>query len=79
MRSVALVYRAFLRRLRPSFFTFEIALDSSRRALSPYTVFGSCRWLEQKHEVAVLVREFRCAGHTAGRGAGPAGGAPGGG
>ncbi|KZV55635.1 hypothetical protein F511_27315 [Dorcoceras hygrometricum] len=28
----------------------------------PTTFFGSCRGLERKHEVAVLVREFCCAG-----------------
>ncbi|KZV37016.1 TMV resistance protein N-like [Dorcoceras hygrometricum] len=33
-----------------------VALDSSREALSSYTIFGSCRGLERKHEVAVLVR-----------------------
>ncbi|KZV39815.1 hypothetical protein F511_27833 [Dorcoceras hygrometricum] len=53
---------ANFRRFRPSFFTFEVALESSRKALSSHTNFGGCRWLEQKHEVAIFVRVFRCSG-----------------
>ncbi|KZV32533.1 galacturonokinase [Dorcoceras hygrometricum] len=49
-------------RFRPPFVTIEVALDSSRKALSSHTNFGGCRWLEQKHEVAVFVRVFRCSG-----------------
>ncbi|KZV51321.1 hypothetical protein F511_07512 [Dorcoceras hygrometricum] len=45
---------AISRRFRPLFFTFEVALDSSREALSFHTTCGGCRWLEQKHEVAVF-------------------------
>ncbi|KZV58625.1 hypothetical protein F511_05754, partial [Dorcoceras hygrometricum] len=44
------------RRFRLLFWTVEVALDSSRRALSPYTFCRGCCWLEQKHEVAVRVR-----------------------
>ncbi|KZV46282.1 far upstream element-binding protein 2-like [Dorcoceras hygrometricum] len=47
------------RRFRPPFFTFEVAWDSYRGALSLYTTFGGCRWLEQKHEVAAFIRAFR--------------------
>ncbi|KZV58138.1 hypothetical protein F511_35436 [Dorcoceras hygrometricum] len=50
------------RRFRWLFCSCEVALDSSREALSSYTIFGSFRGLERKHEVAVLVREFCCAG-----------------
>ncbi|KZV35835.1 F-box family protein [Dorcoceras hygrometricum] len=42
------------RRFRPPFFTIELALDSSREALSPYTHFGGCCWLEQKIEATVI-------------------------
>ncbi|KZV19613.1 AMP deaminase [Dorcoceras hygrometricum] len=41
-------------RFRSPFFTFEVALDSSRRDLSSYTALGGYRWLEQKYEVAVV-------------------------
>ncbi|KZV33761.1 hypothetical protein F511_30753 [Dorcoceras hygrometricum] len=40
---------------------FAVALDSSREALSLFTSFRSCNWLVEEREVAVLVREFRCA------------------
>ncbi|KZV20702.1 mitogen-activated protein kinase kinase kinase 1-like [Dorcoceras hygrometricum] len=49
------------RRFRPPFVTIEVALDSSQKALSSHTNFGGCRWLEQKHEVAVFVRVFCCS------------------
>ncbi|KZV35845.1 hypothetical protein F511_36557 [Dorcoceras hygrometricum] len=42
------------RRFRPPFFTIEVALDSSREAISPYTHFGGCCWLEQKLEATVI-------------------------
>ncbi|KZV14221.1 hypothetical protein F511_44062 [Dorcoceras hygrometricum] len=51
----------------PPFFTFEVALDSSWKALSSRTHFGGCSWLEQKHEVAVLIRAFRSCRFCAGR------------
>ncbi|KZV55576.1 hypothetical protein F511_12682 [Dorcoceras hygrometricum] len=50
------------RRFRPSFVTFEVALDSTRQALSFHINFRGCRWLEQKHEVAVFMRVFHCSG-----------------
>ncbi|KZV48129.1 F-box/kelch-repeat protein-like [Dorcoceras hygrometricum] len=62
-----------------TFWTFEVALDSSREALSSYTIRGGCSWLERDHEVTVSDRVFVRAGYPAGRGAYPVGGAPGGG
>ncbi|KZV32511.1 hypothetical protein F511_03719 [Dorcoceras hygrometricum] len=53
------------------------ALDSSREALSSYTLLGGCSWLERDREVAVHDRVFVRAGFAAGRGVNPAGGAPG--
>ncbi|KZV32762.1 hypothetical protein F511_31688 [Dorcoceras hygrometricum] len=47
------------RRFRPPFVTFEVALDSSWRALSFLTALGGCRRLEKKHEVAAFIRAFR--------------------
>ncbi|KZV58753.1 hypothetical protein F511_24580 [Dorcoceras hygrometricum] len=40
------------RRFRPPFWTFEVALDSFREALSSYTTFGGCDWLVVEREVA---------------------------
>ncbi|KZV44918.1 hypothetical protein F511_06540 [Dorcoceras hygrometricum] len=67
------------RRFRPPFFTFEVALYSSREALYFRTIFGGCSWLERDHEVAYFGRVFVRAGfpgYPAGRGADPARGAP---
>ncbi|KZV43927.1 AT-rich interactive domain-containing protein 1-like [Dorcoceras hygrometricum] len=40
----------------------NVALDSFQEALSSYTTFGGCRWLEQKHEAAVSFVRLTCAG-----------------
>ncbi|KZV58609.1 hypothetical protein F511_11257 [Dorcoceras hygrometricum] len=50
------------RRFRPSFGTFEVVLDSSRRALSIDTILGGCVWLERDREVAVFGRVLRRRG-----------------
>ncbi|KZV40270.1 hypothetical protein F511_28860 [Dorcoceras hygrometricum] len=36
----------------------DVALDSSREALSSYTICGGCSWLERDREVAVSGRVF---------------------
>ncbi|KZV48328.1 hypothetical protein F511_41756 [Dorcoceras hygrometricum] len=41
---------------------FEVALDSSRKALSFITDFGGRRWLEKKHEAAIFGSVFVRAG-----------------
>ncbi|KZV50009.1 hypothetical protein F511_21863 [Dorcoceras hygrometricum] len=50
------------RHFRPPIFTFEVALDSSRKALSFLTALGGCHWLEQKHEAAIFGSVFIRAG-----------------
>ncbi|KZV41626.1 hypothetical protein F511_33433 [Dorcoceras hygrometricum] len=42
------------RRFRAPFVTFEVALDSSRQAISFLTDFIGCRWLEKNHEAAIF-------------------------
>ncbi|KZV41514.1 hypothetical protein F511_34775 [Dorcoceras hygrometricum] len=46
---------------------FEVALDSSWKALSSRTHFRGYSWLERKHKVAVLIRAFRSCRFCAGR------------
>ncbi|KZV35716.1 hypothetical protein F511_41871 [Dorcoceras hygrometricum] len=41
---------------RPPFFTFEVALDSSREALSIDIPFGGCCWLERDRKAAPVIR-----------------------
>ncbi|KZV36557.1 hypothetical protein F511_23586 [Dorcoceras hygrometricum] len=60
---------------QPSFWTCKVALDSSWKALSPYTSFGGYCSLERDCKTTALGRN---PGFTAGRGFNPAGGAPGG-
>ncbi|KZV30055.1 hypothetical protein F511_24922 [Dorcoceras hygrometricum] len=69
------------RRFQSLFCTVEVALYSSREGASSYTSFGSYSWLKLDREVAIFGSVFVCAGfpgYSAGRGVGPAGGAPGG-
>ncbi|KZV30991.1 hypothetical protein F511_23940 [Dorcoceras hygrometricum] len=61
----AVSFPANSQRFRWLFCSCEVALDSSREALSSDTIFGSCRGLERKHEVAVRVRAFEVAGRAA--------------
>ncbi|KZV17474.1 hypothetical protein F511_12580 [Dorcoceras hygrometricum] len=50
------------RRFRPPFWTFEVALDSSRRAILIDTLLGGCCCLERDREVVVFGRVLRVEG-----------------